>query len=156
MPNWRMFLSALVLTLLVSVGCQRSSSENATDIKTPTTPPTWLEQGLEVEGRSISLGYRGSPPRAGESLEPTVAITQDGKPVAEAMVFLRLVAADGQTFLGDEVATVFEPATAGNVACYAQGKLRMPEKGDAAAIRFRLILPGRDEDWTKDLVLPSK
>ena len=52
--------------------------------------------------------------------------------------------------LGNEVATVFEPASDGNPACYAQGKLSFPDDASSAAVRVRIILPEVEKEWTKD------
>ena len=71
------------------------------------------------------------------------------------MVFNRLVSPDGQTPFGDEVATVYEPASDGQPACYARGKLRFPEEDTSAAVRFRIILPETNEEWNRDISLPS-
>src|SRR4051812_368853 len=69
---------------------------------TNAEPIVWLAEGLDCEGAKISVGYHGSNPKAGQSLEPVVSITRNEGPVADAMVFDRLVSAEGETMHGAE------------------------------------------------------
>ena len=86
----------------------------------------------------ILLGHHGEHLHAGETVEPAVSITRDGKPVADLKVFNSLLSADGKTVLAAEVATVFEPTTDDEPAHYAQGALAIPKGVDAAVIRYRI------------------
>lgn len=104
---------------------------------------------------TISLGHRDANQHEDGWLEPIVAITKDGRPVADAMVFCRLVSTPKSAPVGDEIATVYEVDPSGTQGRYAQSKLRLPENDAEFAVRFRIILPETDEEWTRDVVLPS-
>jgi hypothetical protein len=117
----------------------------------------WVEEGIEHAGMKISLGYRGAA-AADSDVEPIAAITQNGKPVAGAMVFTSLVAAGSDTKNREpttgEAATVFEPAGGQTPALYASGKLHLPEGQSPHAVRFRIVLPGADEDFIRKISVP--
>jgi hypothetical protein len=115
----------------------------------------WIERDIEHEGSMISLGYRDQS-KADTPLEPVTAITRDGKPVADAMVFNRLVDADTGDGLGDEVATIYEPSPGSDPAIYAQGKLKRPDSTKKCKVRFRVVLPNVDQEWQRDVELPVK
>ena len=110
-------LSPLALAIGIAglvAGCGRSVSTPATP---PRPPLLWVEEGIEHAGMRISLGYRGAAAVAADSdVEPVAAITHNGEPVAGAMVFTSLVAADSDKKNGEpttgEAPTVFEPAGA--------------------------------------------
>ena len=102
----------------------------------------WRRDDIKHEGFDIRLGHHGQHLHAGKPVEPAVSITRDDKPVADAKVFNSLIAADGQTELADEVATVYEPTTKAEPAHYAQGPLKVPPKAESVIIRYRIVLPG--------------
>ncbi|MEO8495343.1 MAG: hypothetical protein ABI614_09750 [Planctomycetota bacterium] len=147
--------AGLLLTLISVSGCSRTAPVKSVEKATAADSTIWLEEGLEFEGATIAFGHRGQQAVAGEWLEPTVAITKDGKPVADAMVFYQLVTPDGMSTLGDEVATVFEQASDGTPACYAQGKLQLPGEGRSVAVRVRIVLPEVDKEWSRDFIVPQ-
>ena len=145
--------SALLLTIIGASGCTRTASESSIEQATAESSAVWLEEDLEFAGMTIAFGHRGRHVKAGDWLEPIVAITKDGKPLADAMVFNQLVASDDQSTISDEVATVFEPASSGTPACYAQGKLQLPGEVRSVAVRVRIVLPEIDEVWSKDFII---
>jgi hypothetical protein len=150
-----------VTRLLLPVACACLIGCGTSKPSSPSKPANaepivWLEEGLDCEGAKVSVGYRGSKPKGGASLEPVVSITRDGSPVADAMVFDRLVSADGQTTHGAEAATVYEPAADGKSGNYEQGKLQLPENADGLALRVRVVLPESETDWQKDVPLSAK
>ena len=136
-------------------GCGRS-------VSTPATAPRplllWVEEGIEHAGMKISLGYRGSTAAADSDVEPIAAITHDGEPVASAMVFTSLVAADSDAKKREpttgEAASVFEPAGEQTPSLYTSGKLQLPQGPSPHAVRFRIVLPGAGEDFVREISLP--
>lgn len=144
------------MALLGAGGCTHSPTKNSAENGAPSESAiVWLEQGVEAHGMKISLGYRDQKEPADGWLEPAVGITKDGQAVADAMVFCRLVSASGESSLGDEVATVYVPDSGGKSASYVQGKLKLPADNAAVAVRYRIVLPGMNEDWTRDASLPK-
>jgi hypothetical protein len=79
----------------------------------------------------ISLGHRGQ--------EPVAAITQDGQPVANAMVFCS----------SGEVATVYESPNGKESGLY------LPNDSQRR-VRFRIVLPEMEKEWTRDIEIPVK
>jgi hypothetical protein len=146
-----------LISVLCLSGCPRTSdntvarapAENATNSENPDSV-TWIERDLEVEGIKIAVGHRLRLGKPVSWREPVVVITKNGKPVANAMVFCQLVSPDGPSTFGEEEATVFEPASHGDPACYAPGKSMLPEDADSAVIRVRVILPERDQEWSSE------
>jgi hypothetical protein len=98
----------------------------------------WKGEPRKDGDLQILLGHHGKHLHAGETVEPAVSITRDGKPVADLKVFNSLLSADGKTVLAKEVATVFDPTTEDEPAHYAQGGLAIPAGVDAAVIRYRI------------------
>ena len=96
---------AFGLSVLLA-GCGGSSLQPTPAPSPVTKPVTWIEQDIEHEGMKISLGHRGQ--------EPVAAITRDGQPIANAMVFCTLLSAGG------EVATVYESPSGKGPACTHQ------------------------------------
>jgi hypothetical protein len=116
----------------------------------------WIEQGIVHDGMTIALGYRGEEMQGGSSLEPVASILRGGEPVADAMVFNSLVSADGKGTFGGEAATVYEPADSSHPARYAQGMLLVPEGVGECIVRFRVVFPGMEDEWTRDMTLQAK
>jgi len=100
---------------------------------------TWVESDIEHEGAKIALGRRGD--------EPVTAITRDGKPVANAMVFCTPLTADGEP-ADDEAATTFEPAAGKDPPLYVTGPWKRPASGPAP-VRFRIVLSNAEGDFTR-------
>jgi hypothetical protein len=148
------FAFAIGIAALV-VGCGRSFTPPAA---APPPPLLWVEEGIERAGMKISLGYRGATATVDRSVEPVAAITHNGEPVAGAMVFTSLVRggsdATNREPTTDEVATVYEPAGEQTPALYASGKLHLPDGQSPHAVRFRIVLPGADEDFMREISLP--
>ena len=143
----RCFRSQVILAAAL-VGCG-SFSTPSTQVQKPVH---WLEQGIDHEGTRIDLGYRGE--RTSAEIEPVAVITRQGKPVSDAMVFVQLVSADGKETFGDEAATVYEPGVGKAPALYAPGPLKVSEGDASRVVRFRVVLPEVDVDWTRDVKLP--
>lgn len=113
----------------------------------------WVEEDFEHEGYQISLGHHGEHLHAASFVEPAVAITRDGRAVADAKVYNSLLAADRAEVLREEVATVYEPETPEEPAHYAQGGLHLPKGSEQLVIRFRIELPGATTPLTRDITV---
>ncbi len=100
---------------------------------------------------TISLGYRGDPPQAGNSIEPVAMITRDGVPVANAMVFNSLVAGSDTPEGGEDTPTVYELSSDRTLGHYAQGKLLVPAGAKECTVRFRIVFADAKDDWTHDM-----
>jgi hypothetical protein len=144
-------LAALTLSALVG-GCGQTSF--------PTTntaaPIVWIEKGIAQEGVKIDLGYRSSQEKGNQIIEPIAAITREGKSVANAMVFCSLVSADPAKNKSDEVATYYKASNVEEPAHYGHQKLEVLPGISHNILRFRIILPGIDQDWTHDLKVELK
>ena len=142
------FFAVMLLTVLSVGGCASRANE-----KVGTQDNiTWLEEGRHFDSAAIGFGYRGQS-EVGDWIEPAVAVTRGGNPVVDAMVFVQLVSPDGQSALSDEVATVFEPSSSGNRACYAQGKLQWPAEAQSVAVRVRIVMLDTDKEWSNDFMV---
>ena len=140
-------LSSLLLPL---GGCWGSSTSRPAAL-----PLVWIEEGIEHQGVSISLGYRGAAPDVDGVIEPVASITRDGQPFPGAMVFIALMAPGGnakdETPVAD-VATLYEPPGERSVGLYTAGKLPVPTGAKSA--RFRIVLPQVETDYTHEVPLP--
>ena len=149
----RLSLSHLaIMPALIFAGCARTAPDPPGD----GPPATWVDEGIEHEGTTISLGYRGDGPRAGQDFEPIVMITRDEKPVASAMVFNQLISSDGSESLGEEQATVFELSEDRQRGHYAQGPLQLPAGQQHCTVRFRIVLEDSVESWTRDVTYSTR
>jgi hypothetical protein len=110
----------------------------------------WQKE-ISDQGYDIHLGHHASVLLAGAEVEPAVEILQAGKPIADAQVFNSLLAADGETVLAEEVATVYEPPTDDEPAHYAQGGLKIPPGTRDAVLRYRIVLPEGKGERTIDV-----
>ncbi len=113
----------------------------------------WVGEDIEHDGFVLKLGHHGDHWHAGEAVEPAVSITRDGEAVPDAKVFNSLVSADGMETVGAEIATIYEPETDDEPAHYAQGNLKLPEESNQVIIRFRIALPGVDDELTRDMTI---
>ena len=113
----------------------------------------WVEENIEHEGFLLALGHHAKHLHAASFVEPAVSITRDGEAVADAEVFNSLVSADGTEVIREEAATIYEPETEEEPAHYAQGKLHLPKGSKQFLIRFRIALPGAQEDLTRDITI---
>jgi hypothetical protein len=118
-------------------------------------PLIWIEKDIQHEGMTISLGYRGQAEEGERGVEPIATITRDGQPVANAMVFCSLLAADDQA-MGDEAATLYEPPVGKEAGLYTPGKMKLPDKGSRCTVRFRIVLPESEQDWLRDVEIPLR
>ena len=144
----------LVIVSVISGGCtndspRKTSSSAHVAVKSEWE---WLEADNQVEGMTIALGHRHRETSGSGWLEPAAAITKNGTSVADAMVFTAFISADGQV-IRDELATVFEPSSDDAPAVYTPGKQRVPESRTSLAVRYRIILPGVAEEWTRDVTI---
>lgn len=161
MQNATIFTSALFMLTALLAGCGSNSPVPAPSpgpAETPSKQPAvqWIEEGVEHQGRTISLGYRLPTADAEREIEPVAAITQEGKPAADAMVFSKLVSVDGEAADGKEAATLYEAASGKAPAIYGQGKLKLPAAANRCVVRFRIVLPDSDQDWERELEIPLK
>lgn len=147
------FRSYLLLSLpALLAGCTGNSPAPS-----ETQPPlAWVEKDIVHEGTKISLGHRSHPHNAERWLEPVATISRDGKPVANAMVFNSLLAADGSQVVVEEVATVYEPPAGESPGLYAQGKMKLPPASSPSVVHFRIVFPDSEQEWTRDIELPLK
>jgi hypothetical protein len=111
----------------------------------------WVKKDVENSGFTISLGQHGDHFHIGDMIEPAATIQKDGQDVADAEVYNSLVSSDGATVLVEEVKTVYEPKTADEPAHYAQGGLKIPEGAQKFLIRFRIKLPGVEQEQTLEI-----
>lgn len=116
----------------------------------------WVEEDFEHEGFVLALGHHGKHLHAASFVEPAVSITRDGEAVADAKVFNSLLAADGEEVIREEVPTIYEPETEDEPAHYAQGKLHMPKGSAQFIIRFRIELPGVEDELTRDITIDAE
>jgi hypothetical protein len=114
----------------------------------------WREKGIVLGGCQILLGHHGEHLHAGEAVEPAVAITRNGEPVATAQVFNSLVDAKTGDVLAAESATVYEPPTDDEPAHYAQGELQIPAGLKQITIRYRIVLDEATGEKSFDVQLP--
>jgi len=148
--------------LTLTVGCQNPAQ---TDSKSGgDSAGQWHEHGPNDElvweskekldgGIDFWLGHHGDHFHAGDKIELSVAITKDGKALADAKVFNQLVdPGDLGKTITEEVATVYEPETEEEIAHYAQGELVIPAdaEGKGCVIRFRIEIP-EAESLTRDM-----
>ncbi len=111
----------------------------------------WQQEGIEYEGYAIKLGHHGIHVHAGHELEPAVSLERNDEPVDGAKVYVRLLDAQGQGDVTNEVSTVYEPPTAEEPAHYAQGKLMVPKDAKKVMIRYRIVLPDNANEFTQDV-----
>ena len=173
----RFTLPMTVLLVLVTAfigGCGESDppADDGTGDQTAVEPPTgeqpaaghphsheggdalvWVDDDIEHEGFVLGLGHHGKHLHAAAFVEPAVSITRDGTAVADAKVFNSLVAADGMEVIREEIPTIYEPETEDEPAHYAQGKLHLPKGSAQFIIRFRIELPGVEDELTRDITI---
>ncbi len=148
----RISLAVVTLSLSLVVGCLPYSVDD------PQVDDrfVWVEKETRHEGVMIELGYRVTSDDGAQWLEPVAKLTRDGVPVANAMVFNSLVSSGGSDVIGQEVATVYETSPDSDAALYAQGKLQLPDGTSRCVVRFRIVLPGNDDAWTRDVTIEVK
>lgn len=113
----------------------------------------WVEKGIRHEDVEVDLGYQINVEEGVRWLEPFVVITRDGAPVPNAMVFNSLVSSGESDMYADEVATVYARSPSADMACYSQGKLRLPDGNSEQKVRFRIVLPSSEEAWTNNMTV---
>jgi hypothetical protein len=149
------FLSVVLATLSITfAGCPRSASSTRA-VEEPAIE--WVQKELAHGDAKIALGIREEAPNGKLSLEPVAAITRDGQPVAGAMVFVSLVAPgedSANAGSASEVATVYQPASGQTPALYSPVPLDLPGGKAPSAVRFRIVLPSADSDFTHEISLP--
>ncbi|MFT7638398.1 MAG: hypothetical protein ACI9G1_000119 [Pirellulaceae bacterium] len=146
---WLIVLLSLTLTL----GCGKPETEGE---GTPANSEhahshgdgdelVWaVKQKLADSEFEIWLGHHGSHFHAGDTIEPAISVTSSGEAYADAKVFIALVDPDNsEKLLGDEVPTVYEPATDEEIAHYAQGELTIHSDALKFAIRYRTVIADR-------------
>jgi len=146
-------LSVLLLSLLLTSACRRPAPSTVTKSPRQASPDSikWLDRDLDAEGMKVAVGHRRAPDETGNTLEPIVVLTKNNEPLAGAMVFLQLLSGDGAA-LGEDMATVYEPAWMQKPACYT-AKLSLPADVKSASLRVRIILPDSDKEWSKEIAI---
>lgn len=156
------FWSIIVAALLV--GC---AAENDSPPDDPTATPAasghahtagdklvWpLKETIADTGYEIWFGHHGDHFHGGEQIEPAIAVTKDGQPVDNAQVFNGLVNADNAESVSGEVAANYEPATAAEIAHYAQGQLAIPKGVKTITIRYRVSVPDIADEINRDVTV---
>ncbi len=148
----RKLLALMVLMLTLVAGC----TCNSPDSSATAEPIVWVEKGITHEDVVIDLGYRDSGNGSVRRIEPVAKITRKGKPVANALVFSSLVSDRASNSAGEESATVYEHSPGSNAAHYTAGKLQLPDGTAQSVMRFRVVLPGSEKDWTRDVTVQLK
>jgi hypothetical protein len=149
-------LAALLLSSLIIPlgGCARASP----DPGAAAPPLVWGEKDIEFRGATIDLGFRDAALSAGRSVEPVATITRNGASVPGAMVFIALIPSPGSASdnerLIDEAPARYEPPGQQSPALFTAGELPLPEGAAPPAVRFRIVLPDADEDFTREIPLP--
>ena len=152
----------LITATILLVGC---ASENDPPPVDPTATTTagghahaagdqlvWpLKETIADTGYEIWFGHHGDHFHGGEQIEPAIAITNDGQPVDNAQVFNGLVNVDNADSVSGEVAAKYEPATATEIAHYAQGHLAIPQGVKKITIRYRVSVPDVSDEITRDV-----
>ena len=113
----------------------------------------WVSENIEHEGYLLALGHHGKQLHAASFVEPAVSITREGAAVADAKVYTGLISADGMQVIRQEAATVYEPESEDEPAHYAQVKLHLPKGSKQFLIRFRIVLPGAENELTRDITI---
>ncbi len=141
-------------------GCaNRQSSEPE---QAAVTPLVWSVEGIEFHGATIRLGYRAATTSADRSVEPVAAISRGGAPVPDAMVFITLIATGSEAggeareeqATDNESATLYEPPDQQTPGLYTAGRRQRPDDSETHAVRFRVVLPEIEEDFTREIPLP--
>ena len=114
----------------------------------------WRKKDIELGGCEILLGHHGKHLHAGEAVEPAVAITRNGAPVADAKVFISLVDSQSGDVIAAETATVYELPTDEEPAHYAQGELEIPAGLKEVTIRYRIVLDEATGKKSFDVEIP--
>jgi len=160
MQNLHMLLISLLITLPCTVGCYTSSDKLIVG-KPPKSaggnPLVWIESEFKHKSTTISLGYRAGKPHDEGWVEPVAMLTRNGEFAPDAMVFHRLVDADGKQILSEEVATVYENAEGDVAGLYTQGKHRLPKDVSNCIVRFRIVLADLPDDakpLIRDIIVP--
>jgi len=146
------FCAAICLMICSTIaGCGRRPGGEADGI-------TWVEKGVDRNDVTIDFGYR-TPPKSGSrfgggAVEPVARITRDGVPAADAMVFVSLAAPKGEQNVADEEPTVYEFSQQTADAYYAQALLNPPSDKAECVVKFRIVLPDGENEWTHEVTLP--
>lgn len=132
---------------LTAVGCNPAAAPVKSGKNPPETPAVWLERGLKIDDMTVEIGYRNR-----EGIQPVIAITKEGKPVADAMVFVQLLSTGEQAQSSPELATVFETDGQGkSVYCTPTGI----SGGEFKGMRWRVIFAGKEQEWTQEVEIPA-
>jgi hypothetical protein len=156
MPNNLVRSALLLCSLLIPLGgCTGRPSPDA-DAASPLL--NWSGEAIEFRGAKIRLGFRGAAGTADRSMEPVANITRDGAPVPGAMVFIALIASSGKASdaerLLEEAPAIYELPTQQTPALYTTGKRQLPDGVVPTAVRFRIVLPEAEEDFTREIPPP--
>jgi hypothetical protein len=138
-------------------GCTNRQSSEPEQAAVPP-PLVWSTEGVEFHGATIRLGYRAATTSADRSVEPVAAISRGGAPAPDAMVFITLIATGSEAreeqATNNESATLYEPPDQQTPGLYTAGRRQRPDNSEAHAVRFRVVLPEIEEDFTREIPLP--
>ncbi|NIL98908.1 MAG: hypothetical protein GTO26_12710 [Planctomycetales bacterium] len=100
----------------------------------------WDPDQRQLADCAITLGRHGVVIQAGRDVEGAVSIYRGAEPVADAEVFVSLLAPDGTTVIAEESAAVFEPTTEDEPAHYGQAILAVPADQQQVIVQYRIVL----------------
>ena len=121
-------IACTLLLVCLLAGCNRSSA-------------TWVAQNQELgeQDAKVSLGYHLQDNNGTGQITPIVKIIRDDSPVADAMVFVTLLDAEGNP-IGGELPTLFGESDAASGQAYHTEAIDLGEK-TPAKLRYRMVTP---------------
>lgn len=165
--RFKIFVFAVSLISLSSLtGCGSGGTDNNADNSNATNNTTntsengahahddelfWQMPDVEHEGMVLKLGHHGEQLFAAHDVEVAVSIVRDDKPVEDAKVFVTLLDTDGETVVGAEKPTKYEPTTEDEEAHYAQARFEVPAGAKRIVLRYRIEFAGDVAEFTKDV-----
>lgn len=102
----------------------------------------WAKKDIEFEGYMVTLGHHGSHFHGGDSIEPAIMLTKDGKDIGDAKTSCGLLDADGNSIAQADM--LYEPKTDEEPAHYAQGELKFPIEEKPYKIEFTILADGKE------------
>jgi len=96
-------------------------------------------QELGEQDAKVSLGYHLQDNNGARQLTPIVKIVQDDSPMADAMVFVTLLDAEGNP-IGGERPTLFGESDAAGGQAYRTEAIDIGDK-TPAKLRYRMVTP---------------
>ncbi|MFT7640854.1 MAG: hypothetical protein ACI9G1_002598 [Pirellulaceae bacterium] len=144
------YLSLVLILLALTLGCGPAAEPEGNGETDPHLHEAGDDLVWEVKQKIVDsefeiwLGHHGNHFHADDPIEPAISITKSGEAYADAKVFNVMVDPnDPEKTLGEEIATVYEPATEDEIAHYAQGELKIPSGATKFVIRYRIVIADR-------------